>query len=200
MPRLVGTSLRTFNPLKAEFRLVCAVARGTRRHIPFLTVSSTSFSQQARTVHAHAEIIFTRRPGDCAGGRAGVERSKRARRKKWQAGVRDWQRRAIHTERTTSSCRKGWRARCGDWCSNFRSSRKERAGRKCAGSSRRINFGAACNICGGTSATRTGTCRLSRSFRTIPRWKICRATSLSPIFIRRSGFRWSRCCRKTCRA
>ena len=58
-----------------------------------------------------------------------------------------------------SACRR----RCAGSCSNSPPSPSSRAARKFAASSRRTNSGAACNISGGTSATRTGICRSSRS-------------------------------------
>jgi hypothetical protein len=44
---------------------------------------------QARTLHAHAEIIFSSGPGYCAGGRAGVERSQRGVWRGRKAGSAD---------------------------------------------------------------------------------------------------------------
>ena len=90
---------------------------------------------------------------------------------------------------TTSSFPSACRKRCAGSSSNSRPNPNSRAARKSAASSRRINSGAACNISGGTSATRTGTCRSSRSSRTTARSKICRATNSSRIFTRRSACR-----------
>src|SRR5271156_2322173 len=89
VPRFVVACLHTINPLRADLRLVWPLRAPTLRQISFPAVLSRLLFKQARTVHAHAEIIFSSRPGNCSGGRAGVERSQRGAWRGREAGGAD---------------------------------------------------------------------------------------------------------------
>jgi len=93
------------------------------------------------------------------------------RRQRHSGGNPSARARRIRTGQTTNSCRNFCRRACGAWCISIRSNRNRRGATKCGGSSRHTNSGAACNICGGTSAIRTGICRSSRSWRMAVRSK-----------------------------